>query len=119
MDISEPNPNEQVVKLGLESKWWKVHLVVRDYDCLMAGEGACYGDRQGAHIISQHHLKKRHRGDRLWDLRNGMLLCERHHNRHDRHLQRVPREKLPKGISDFCEELGISYLLDKYYPKGG
>lgn len=98
---------------------WKIRVQVRDQWCLMHKRGStdCELPLQGAHIISQHHLKKRGLQAHLWDDRNGMLLCVRHHTRHDNWLERVPREQLPEGITGYCHELGITNLLDRQYPK--
>ena len=101
----------------VEPKWWKVQLIVRDDGCIMHHGRCGNGNVQGAHIISQQHLKRLGLSEFLWDTRNGMLLCAWHHNRHDRYLERVPRNQLPEGVEDFCEEHEIMYLLDKQYPK--
>ena len=75
---------------------------------------------EGHHILGKHQLKKlyRSRFDELrWDERNGMGLCVWHHQRHEHHVERVPRWLLPAGVFEFAEELDLTWLLDRDYPE--
>jgi hypothetical protein len=55
----------------------------------------------------------------LYDKRNLMPLCRRHHGAHHSGMYRIPlavvRAACPK-IDQFAGELGLSWFLDRYYP---
>lgn len=54
----------------------------------------------------------------LWDVRNGLGVCEGAHRRH--HSRRAPigRWLLPAAVFEFADELGLGYVLDREYPDG-
>jgi hypothetical protein len=99
---------------------WKWLVLQRDGGCQMNGVGRveCDGDLEGHHIITQQQLRKVDATEeQRWDVRNGMALCERHHRRHTRALERVPFHLLRLEAFEFAEELKVGWLLAKYYPQ--
>lgn len=53
----------------------------------------------------------------LWDVANHMPLCAHHHNRHERALERVPREVVSDLAWVFAEGLGLTHVLETLYPR--
>jgi hypothetical protein len=51
----------------------------------------------------------------LNDVRNGVSLCRRCHDRHESAHRRVPRELLPGRVEQFAVELGLAHVLDRIY----
>lgn len=107
--------------LGMETdepapKMWKWLVLRRDGGCVMGPDG-CDGNLEAHHVVTQQQLRKIGRDDLRWDVRNGLTLCERHHRRHTRALTRVPFELLrPENVA-FAEELGVVWILGRYYPR--
>lgn len=77
----------------------------------------CVGPVQGHHVITQQSLRKRGLDDRLWDVRNGVGVCERAHARHTKAVQRIPYDRLPQAAIDFAVEAGLDWQLERYYPR--
>jgi hypothetical protein len=98
-------------------KVWQRLVLMRDNGCVLKGQGPCDGDFEAHHIITQQQLRKRGLSDIAWDVRNGMGLCYRHHRRHTNATERVPYTALPERAHEFAAELGLGWLLDRFYPK--
>lgn len=75
------------------------------------------GPIQGHHILPKADLKTYGHADKLWDVRNGMALCELHHTRHERWKQRVPFSLIPISAIEFAIELELEWLLARRYPQ--
>lgn len=83
---------------------------------------------EGHHILPKRYLKRvaKERGlDKaeteriLWSLANHMALCGRHHNRHERALERVPVEAIPLRAWAFAESVGLTWVLGRVYDEAG
>lgn len=72
--------------------------------------------REAHHVLAQRHLKREGLSTLLWDSDNGMALCEYHHWRHEKAIQRVPRWILPAASIAFAERLGLGHHIDREYP---
>lgn len=83
--------------------------------CVLHGY-RCY-HHQGHHILSQQNLRKHGKEAYLWDTRNGMCLCTDAHRKHDLAVARVPYRFLTAENKTFARDMGMEYLLDRYYPK--
>lgn len=51
------------------------------------------------------------------DERNLIWLCMPCHFRHENAFRRVPFAVLPQEALDFADEVGLSHLIDRYYPR--
>jgi hypothetical protein len=80
------------------------------------------------HPLDQAVLRRRRLFDWLWDPRNGILVSEQVHmaHTHTGGEQRIPREKLPASVWEFCAELdaleGTSWATERVkraHPSGG
>lgn len=98
----------------LERQLWRDDLG----PCVLRGVTLCSGKVRGHHIITQAALRSRGLFDRMWDRRNRMALCDRHHGRHHSGIERVPFDHVTAAAQAFAYELGLTYLLERYYPKG-
>lgn len=98
-------------------KVWQRLVLMRDKGCVLEGHGRCEPPYEAHHILTQQQLRKRGLSDFAWDVRNGLGLCNRHHRRHTRAVERVPYSVLPERAFVFAEEMGLGWLLDRYYPK--
>jgi hypothetical protein len=83
---------------------------------------------QGHHVITQQELRRiaRSKGldvDRLlWDRRNCLALCQRHHDAHHSWSHRLTLDlvlaKCPK-VAQFARELDLEWWLERNYPNNG
>lgn len=76
----------------------------------------CEGYLQAHHVITQQQLRRAQLGHLIWETRNGLCLCERHHRRHTNATERIPREKLRPATIHWAQTHGLGYLIDRYYP---
>jgi hypothetical protein len=87
----------------------------------------CGSERvQGHHVVTKQQLRKVARaegldaGRVLWDLRNCLALCERHHAAHHSWARRLTLsfvlDHCPK-VAQFARELGSDWWLEKEYPE--
>lgn len=97
-------------------KVWQRLVLMRDNGCVLKDE-TCEEPYEAHHILTQQQLRKRGFSDVSYDVRNGMGLCNRHHRRHTRALERVPFERVPDRAHEFAAELGLGWLIDRYYPR--
>lgn len=81
---------------------------------------------EGHHVIAKQEIKRIARSgrwefdreqDALWDVRNGIPLCDVCHQRHETAFKRVPRNVLPSAALDFAGEMGVDHLIERYYPE--
>ena len=100
--------------LELAGRWYRV-VVNRGAVC-----AACGGRQrlQAHHVIPQQVLRRYAAEMRLsvaetqailWDVRNGIALCVRCHERHTNAVVRFPRARLPKLVWAFAQELDGRY----------
>lgn len=89
--------------------------VVRTGQCVMLGMSPCDGPLQCAHVLPKQRLKWLGLApEAVYDVRAAIPLCHRHHNRHDRWLERVPPERIPRTAWDWAEENSLGALLERY-----
>jgi len=67
------------------------------------------------HVIPKRILKVEGHADRLWDPRNSLVLCSSCHARHESALRKVPLALLRPAHFEFAEELGLLWVLDRFY----
>jgi hypothetical protein len=81
------------------------------------------------HIIEKERIKKyvaglmleseAHRLEvlirRLWDHRNGIAVCKNCHAEHTNRKRPLSRALLPECVWVFADEIGLSYVIDRYY----
>lgn len=113
------------------AKWRAAVFRMHGDRCVVTGEPA----EQAHHVIPLayllDHIPARLRDEGLdgkqleerlrqiaRDPRNGMPLTELAHTRHERALARVPWELLAPSHRLFAAELGLTWLLERTYPKG-
>jgi hypothetical protein len=70
---------------------------------------------QAHHVVGKRHLKREGMADQLWDRDNGLCLCEYHHGRHERAVQRVPRSLLSERTVAFALAHGFEWVLEREY----
>jgi len=96
---------------------WRVAVIALDQGCIMAGLSPteCSDDVQAHHVITQQQLRHLGMADHVWDVENGAALCETHHRRHHNRHEPIPWSILPARCRRFANDLGIAYLLGRYY----
>lgn len=72
---------------------------------------------RGHHVIAKSTLRARGLVEYLWDRRNRMALCDRHHRRHHNRREPVPVELVSNDNWEFARIVGLDYLIDRYYRK--
>lgn len=114
---------------ALAGKWIRA-VLPRKARCVVCGTK---DGLQGHHVIPQTVLKAwcAHYGfveqptqRILWDVRNGIALCERDHSRHTDAYRRVPRYLLPADVWLFAAELDaltptdeLRVRIEQMYPE--
>lgn len=118
--LSRPSPRMGQVERA-EALQWHAHAMWTDdgvrrvrTDCAIGG-WAHGDDLEVHHIVPKRILKREGYADRLWDDRNALVLCRRCHERHELAVRRVPFDLLPPQVHDFAEELGLGWVLERYY----
>ena len=76
----------------------------------------CEGYVEGHHILTQQQLRRRGLEGVLWDVRNGIGLCEKHHRRHHSRRAPVARNVLPECAFEFAADHQLGWLIERYYP---
>lgn len=77
----------------------------------------------GHHVLPLQQLKHHNVPKELWfDLDNQLVLCvdpapNRCHDRHERWIKRIPRERVPQCAWDFAKRLELAWVLDHEYPE--
>jgi hypothetical protein len=85
---------------------------------------------EGHHIVERQYLRKHVRAQRLpaeqaarllarlfWDVRNGLPVCTRCHDKHTRGKQRIPFALIDAKAHQFAREVLADYTLDRYYDR--
>lgn len=100
-------------------------LAVCSRPCPITDDGPHEGPLQAHHVIAQEVLRRLARAgtldDRqlaaiLWDPRNGLSVCRRHHDRHTLAASRIPAGALDAEHRAFAAEHGLErYLAQPYY----
>jgi hypothetical protein len=105
---------------------WKREVCAEGYATCSVPGGEHEGPIEAHHVISQEKLKDYARGLRLdadqlaeliWDKRNGIAVCRRHHDLHTRAIVRLPRAAVTPEAREFAHELGLERLIDRGYPR--
>jgi hypothetical protein len=86
--------------------------------CLFAGRDLCEGPVEGHHAILRQTLRHEGHVDHVWDRRNRVALCSRHHRRFHLGLLTINQRQLPPPVLEFAEELGLGWVIEKRYPPG-
>jgi hypothetical protein len=131
-NVAQHRAKQRGIRLAEKRKAW--HDYVVRVPCVMCrmfpptaedrqSFGFLISQRRAHHVLEKHELKKfaRTRGidaDEmlLWDIQNGMCLCEWHHQRHHQHKQRVPRTLLDDDHFQFAAKWKLDWYLDTLYP---
>lgn len=76
---------------------------------------------QAHHIIPKSWLRRFGFHLKVWDMRNGMLLCFGCHSRHENGSVRILREKIPRRFWSFLSEVDgyTPEMLERIYPAAG
>lgn len=69
----------------------------------------------GHHVITTQALRRYGFTDRLWDPRNCLPVCFDCHGSHHGASRRIPLSVLSEDARAFADELGLGYLLERYY----
>lgn len=92
--------------------------------------GDCDGPMDAHHLVSKQRIK-RDWPHPLWfpdgdlpttaavlmDVRNGVIVCRRHHDLLERRLVVPSRAELPEDAVEFAEEVGMGWSIDRDYPE--
>lgn len=82
------------------------------YRCARAGAGGCAGQLDAHHVIPKAAIKAHARTKHwsssvtravVWNPENGLCLCRRHHDLHERAIDRVPRDLIPSTAIAFAQ----------------
>ena len=84
--------------------------------CRYEALSGCLGPVQPHHVVEAKTLKKRGLREYLYDVRNRLPVCEWRHEQHTTRFKPIPRSLIPSSAEEFAAELGLTYLLDRYYP---
>lgn len=87
--------------------------------CALVGTGECEGPVQAHHVVTRQALRRHGLLGHVYDVRNSMCLCYRHHRRHSNGTERVPYETLTTANLAFAREVGLDWHLENYYPPSG
>jgi hypothetical protein len=111
---------------GMTAAQWRYAVwKLDDGYCVGCGAGP-FGPTEDSWAWHAHHclpkgvLRARGFKDRVWDPRNGVLLCKDCHEGHHG-IRPVPAERLPERARTFASELGTwaSDVLVRQHPPGG
>ncbi len=92
--------------------------------CGVVDDGPHDGGLAAHHVISQQALRGLARqlgwdaetlAQVLWDPRNGLAVCRRHHDRHTLARRRLPLYLLGPAHGEFAVELGLDHLVVSTY----
>ena len=83
--------------------------------CAMYERTVCEGKVRGHHVVTRQVLRRRGLAEYLWDQRNRLALCDRHHRRHHNRIEPVPRCVLPAVVLEFAVELDLMLYVERYY----
>jgi hypothetical protein len=94
---------------------WKRRVCLNG--CVVHHNGGCEGPLQAHHVISQQALRRRGLDRELWNVRNGVAVCEQAHRRHTLAVERICYDDLPYAAFQFANEHGLAWMIDRYYPR--
>ena len=95
---------------------FSLQVVGRSTRCIMAGRSrvSCAGPWDPCHIIPKRALRDRGFSEAIvYDARNGVCACRRHHGRNDEGLETFPRQLLPSSVLEFAEEVGLMWIVER------
>lgn len=97
---------------------WKRLVIFASGGCCLAHDdpSECELPLRAHHVITQQALRKHGLAGFRWETRNGIPVCESGHRRHHSGLERIPRERLPASAIAFADEVGLDWMIDRYYP---
>jgi hypothetical protein len=98
----------------IESDLWREGLG-RCQVCPAEGK-ACRGRIQGHHVIEKKTLRRHGLDEFVWDKRNRLSVCEYRHEQHTSRYNPIPRSLVPQDALDFAREIGLDYVIERYYP---
>lgn len=84
--------------------------------CAACGDPAGWPRPWDAHHVIAAQTLRQHHPDHLYDPRNALSLCRRCHDMHTSAARRIPRSRLRPENEEFAAELGLTHLLERYYP---
>lgn len=95
--------------------------------CPIADDGRHDGDLEAHHVVTQQALRRLYEGHIdddalaaiLWDDRNGLAVCGRHHRRHTLAIRRLPITAVPLDAILFATEHQLVHHIDRYYRSEG
>lgn len=100
------------------SGWLERVLAAHGFRCVVCRGRAT----QGHHAIEQSVLCREIDRDRvdvvevLDDVRNGVPVCTRCHERHHTWTRRIQRAELPGSVHEFARDLELEVFYDRGYP---
>lgn len=90
------------------AQWRQAVFDASGWRCILTGTRArSVDDRRfdPHHPLPKRVLRDRGLFHRVWDSRNGILVRADVHRRHEDAFERIPAEKLPLSVWEFCAEL--------------
>ena len=112
---ARPKPKRSKVEEQASERWHAV-TVARGCEVCPRRSEICDGSIHAHHVITQQQLRRRGLAALLWDVDNGMGLCERAHRRHHNRAQPIERQLLREEHLRFADDHGLSNLIERYYP---
>lgn len=97
---------------------FRLEVVGHASRCLMQGRSrvSCSGPFDPCHVIAKGSLRDRNFSEEVvYDPRNGVCACRRHHLRNDAAIERFPRWMLPSAVDAFAAEHELEWLLERMY----
>lgn len=85
--------------------------------CAVCGRSSRKWRIDAHHIIPKRVLIRLGFSEYVMDKRNRLPVCRDHHESHHNRSHPLPRRLLPEAAFAFADELGISWYLDRHYPK--
>lgn len=129
-----PAPTDELTRIA-QLAFWQAGLAqcTRDkqgrYICPVCEQRFPRAWMQVHHLISQEAIRRhvaslrleasRMEGllrRRLWDARNAFACCRICHAQHTVATVRIPLRLVPERAWEFADEMGLTYLLTRYYP---
>jgi 5-methylcytosine-specific restriction endonuclease McrA len=92
--------------------------VTRGGRCASCGQlGNALCPIEAHHVLEKSGLRRAGHGPEVvWDLRNGMPLCRRCHERHTSRVEPVRRRRVPRSAWRFAAQHNLTWLLEQRYP---
>ena len=116
---AKPKPRREPEEARLSRLWWEAVTGKGKKPCVRCGSA---WHTQGHHVISQQELRRYARAHGLdpvpllWAVEVGLCVCPTCHANHEAAVERIPRSLLSADNLAFAASLGLSYLIDRYYP---